>query len=106
MLVGLRACVPAHAPARPRTPPPAAEPRNNALLWSTLWTEDRESGVCTGMSQREWMRAAVALRETYQPDATLRAAGIAGGSATTGAAIAAALQAAFGKQPHVACSKG
>lgn len=52
------------------------------------------------------MRAAVVLRETYPPDATLAAAGISGGSLTSGVVLSSALRAAFGKRPRVACSNG
>lgn len=98
------ACLPC-APTHPRPHGgPSAAPQNHALLWSTVWSEERESGVCTGIGQEDWMRTAVVLRETYLPDTTLAAAGIAGGSVTTGAAIGTALRMAFGKQPHVACS--
>ena len=41
-----------------------ALPRNNAALWESIWSgEGREEGACTGLSQADWMRTAVTLRD-------------------------------------------
>ena len=51
---------------RPCLPPVRsyAPTDNSAVLWSTVWSEDKESGVCTGLPQDEWMKLAVQLRDT------------------------------------------
>ena len=48
-----------------------AVPNNNEQLWSSIWTEKSESGICTGLSPNEWMRRAVQLRRQYNPDVRL-----------------------------------
>lgn len=45
-----------------------AVPSNNLQLWSSVWNEDTEPGVCTGLSPSQWMRRAVQLRDQYNPD--------------------------------------
>lgn len=45
-----------------------AVPSNNLQLWSSVWNEDTEPGVCTGLSPSQWMRRAVQLRDQYNFD--------------------------------------
>ncbi|PRW05763.1 Purple acid phosphatase 18 [Chlorella sorokiniana] len=82
-----------------------AVPNNNEQLWSSIWSEATEGGVCTGLSPSEWMRRAVQLRDQYNPDRAFKSAGIVEGGATTAAAITSAFSSAYGRNPHVACNK-
>ena len=75
-----------------------AVPNNNEQLWSSIWTEKSESGICTGLSPNEWMRRAVQLRDQYNPDVRSRRCGCAALPAEHGLP-----QAAVHTRAHVGC---
>lgn len=52
-------------------PPTAVD--NSMALWAGIWGENKESGVCTGLDVGDWMRLALQLRDTYDPDVSARA---------------------------------
>lgn len=76
------------------------------VLWSSVWGEDKESGLCTGLPQDEWMRLAIKLRDTYDPDVALAGSDILASGVTTGAAVAELFNSQFGRMPLVKCSQG
>lgn len=45
-----------------------AEPNSNAEMWSSVWSDTKQSGICTGLEQGGWMRLATEQRVQYDPD--------------------------------------
>lgn len=65
MLSGIQASnLPPAAPPPRRLPRSYAASDNSMVLWSSVWGEDKEGGLCTGLPQDEWMRLTIKLRDT------------------------------------------
>lgn len=63
MLAARQAAVTTCLPDPLAGPCPPQVPNNNEILWSSVWSEGKESGVCTGLPQNQWMSLAVQLRQ-------------------------------------------